>query len=108
MITKHINDTLKQINQPNTVELQAFDLENTKYWIFGVTRVRMKDLKTTLKPLRSQPARFDVFVNSKYIPNVDYVYSQTDNFYIKFIKANIAYDLYEYDTVTVIGDIEHY
>ena len=104
MIAKQLKDVLKQINEPNTFQLEAYDLSNVTYWVFVAKGVRIKDLVSSYKSIRT--SRFDVFINNVYIPETNYVYKQDKNLYIKFLKANIPYDVFYYDTVVVTGDVE--
>ena len=82
MIAKQLKDILKQINQPNTFQLESYDLTNPIYWIFVAKGVRIKDLVSSYKSIRSY--RFDVFINDVLIPDTDYIVIQDTNLYIKF------------------------
>ena len=121
MNLKDIKDIMKQINEPNEIELFAHDLTHPYYWIFKVENVREKTLAPQLNSLRSATARFDVFINGLFISENDYlIENQANDFYIKFIKSNFPpyvlnsaenditpYELDETDEVKINGDIEH-
>ena len=107
MSVKEIKDLLKQINEPNSFELTEYDLTNPTYWIYKGQGIRIKQLNQKFVSLRSNAARYDIFVNELFVPKDNYVFEQISNgFYIKFIKANFDYIVHNYDTVSITGDIE--
>lgn len=119
MILKDFKDILKQINDPNEVKLVSVDLNDSIYWIFKASNVRLKSIFSELEPLRktvdSVSDRFDTFINGLFVPNVDYHFEQIGNdFYIKFIRANFPildglgapFELTDLDDIKIKGDIE--
>jgi hypothetical protein len=115
MNINHIKNIMKEVNEPNEFQLEAFDLSHPYYWIFRVKNVRIKTLYKDLERLRKPTARFDVFINGLFIRENDYVFEmEVNDFYVKFIKSQFPefdrfgnpYELDETDEIKINGDLE--
>lgn len=117
MNIRDLKNIMKEVNEPNEFVLEPFDLAHPFYWIFKKDNLRVKTLYKTLRHLRKDGARFDVFINGLFISENDYIFEQKNNdFFIRFIKERFpstdrfgnAYVLDETDEIKIIGDVEKF
>ena len=104
-----LNKILRQIEEPDEFTLTPMDMNNSLYWIWVATNTKLKDLESFLRPLRSEHARFDIFINGQYISEKDYVMEGYNaDILVKFKKANFvnAYNITENDNIVMKGDFE--
>lgn len=98
---------LNQVHEPNEHQLVVEDLNNTKFSIWKVENIKMKDLNLNLREFRKEHARFDIFINGQYILEKDYVREHIGNkFIIKFIKSNFPYVIKGTDDIKIEGDLD--
>jgi len=104
---KELNKILKQVHEPDEYRLVPHNLTHPTYWIWKVDGVKMKDLNSNLRRFRKEHARFDIFINGQFILEKDYIAEQVNNeFHIRFIKANFAFNLENTDNIKLEGDID--
>ena len=104
---KDLQKLLKQVHDPNEIQLVSDNLEHPLYYIFKGENIKLKDLDIKLRPFRKEHARFDIFINAGFILEKDYIFEQSGkNFIVKFIKANFPYNLSSSDEIKLEGDIE--
>ena len=117
MNIRDLKNIMKEVNEPNEFILEPFDLTHPFYWIFKKDNLRVKTLYKTLRHLRKDGARFDVFINGLFISENDYVFETIGNdFYVKFIKEKFPqfdrfgnpYQLDETDEIKIKGDVEEF
>jgi len=98
---------LKQVHEPDEYKLIPHDLNHSKFYIFKLENVKMKDLNTNLRQYRKEHARFDIFINGQYILEKDYIREHSGkNFMIKFIRENFPYIIKSTDDVKIEGDLD--
>jgi hypothetical protein len=110
-----LKSLMKEINEPNEFILKKVEFDNSLYWLYIGSGLRLKTLKFDLSSVRSRTARYDVFINGLFISNNDYILEHFENdIYIKFMKdmfppldrfGNI-YELELTDEIKIKGDIE--
>jgi len=104
---KDLQKLLKQVHDPNEIQLVADNLEHPLYYIFKGENIKLKDLDIKLRPFRKEHARFDIFINGQFILERDYIFEQSGkNLLVKFIKANFPYNLSSSDEIKLEGDVE--
>ena len=104
-----LNKILKQIEDQNEYTLIPMDMNHPLYWVWGAKNTKLKDLESFLRPLRSEHARFDIFINGQYISEKDYVMEGYNaDILVKFKKANFvnAYNIAINDNIVMKGDFE--
>ena len=104
-----LNKILRQIEEPDEFTLTPMDMNHPLYWIWVATNTKLKDLESFLRPLRSEHARFDIFINGQYISEKDYVMEGYNaDILVKFKKASFvnAYDITTNDNIVMKGDFE--
>ena len=104
-----LNKILKQLDSQNEYALSPQDMNHSLYWIWVAKNTKLKDLESFLRPLRSEHARFDIFINGQYISEKDYVMEGYNaDILVKFKKANFvnAYNINVTDNIVMIGDFE--
>lgn len=115
MKVTYLKNLMKEINEPNEFVLTPYDLEHPFYWIFKKEGIRLKTLNTTFEPIRSNDARYDVFINGLFVARRDYILEHENyDIYIKFKRSNFpeldrfggAYKIEESDEVKIKGDLE--
>ena len=116
MNLRGLKNIMKEINEPNEFILEPYDLGHPFYWIFRVENVRVKHIFSDIAFLRSESARFDVFINGLFIRSEDYKYEHKEGyFYIKFIRTQFPqfdrfgnpYEIESSDDVKIEGDLEN-
>lgn len=109
MAIKDLRNILLQVHEPDEYRLIPHNLEHPLYYIWKLPNGKLKDLNSFLRPVRKEHARFDIFINSQYILEKDYILEQSGkDLNIKFIKLNFvnAYDLDINDIIKIKGDID--
>ena len=104
-----LNKILRQIEDQNEYSLAPQDMNHPLYWVWVAENTKLKDLEAFLRPLRSEHARFDIFINGQYISEKDYVMEGYNaDILVKFKKANFvnAYNITENDNIVMKGDFE--
>lgn len=104
-----LNKILRQIEEPDEFTLTPMDMNHPLYWIWVAKNTKLKDLESFLRPLRSEHARFDIFINGQYISEKDYVMEGYNaDILVKFKKASFvnAYNITENDNIVMKGDFE--
>jgi hypothetical protein len=104
-----LNKILKQIEDQNEYSLTPQDMNHPLYWVWVAKNTKLKDLESFLRPLRSEHARFDIFINGQYISEKDYVMEGYNaDILVKFKKINFvnAYNITENDNIVMKGDFE--
>jgi len=104
-----LNKILKQIEDQNEYTLTPMDMNHPLYWVWVAKNTKLKDLESFLRPLRSEHARFDIFINGQYISEKDYVMEGYNaDILVKFKKVNFinAYNITENDNIVMKGDFE--
>ena len=117
MNIRDLKNIMNEVNEPNEFILEPFDLTHPFYWIFKKDNLRVKTLYKTLRHLRKDGARFDVFINGLFIRENDYIIENGPNtFYLKFIRTQFPtldrfgnpYEIEETDEIKINGDLEIY
>lgn len=104
---KDLQKLLKQVHDPNEIQLSSHNLEHPLYFIFKGENIKLKDLDIKLRPFRKEHARFDIFINGQFILERDYIVEQDGkNLLVKFIKNNFPFDLSASDEIKLEGDVE--
>ena len=104
---KDLQKILKQVHEPNELQLVSHDLNHPIWWIFKAENAKLKDLDIKLRPLRKEHSRFDIFINGQYILEKDYIFEQKgNNFHVKFKKSNFPFELTAKDDIKIEGDID--
>ena len=108
MSVKEIRDILNELNEPNEYQLEEVDLvDDTTYYVWKVSNIKIKNLRSRYEKLRPVHARYHVFINGQFIIEDDYVTEQIDNdLFVKFKKANFDYALSNSDIIVIEGDLE--
>lgn len=109
MAIKDLKKILYQVHEPDEYRLVPHNLAHPLYWIWKLENAKLKDLNINLREYRREHARFDIFINSQYILERDYILEQSGNdLLIKFIKVNFinAYNLEVSDNIKIKGDID--
>ena len=102
-----LNKILRQIEEPDEFTLTPMDMNNSLYWIWVATNTKLKDLESFLRPLRREHARFDIFINGRYISEKDYeMEGYNADILVKFKKANFDWIIDETDNIVMKGDFE--
>lgn len=102
-------DYLASIINEYEFRLVPIDLTNDKFWIWGAKEVRLLEPPESLKGLRDDNSRVNVFVNGQFIDTSSYKLGYQGNFLlIKFIKFRFEYKLDETDQIIIRGDLQPY
>jgi len=104
-----LNKILKQIEAQNEYTLTPMDMNHSLYWVWVAKNTKLKDLESFLRPLRSEHARFDIFINGQYISEKDYVMEGYNaDILVKFKKENFVnpYNITDNDNIVMKGDFE--
>lgn len=90
------------------VKVEAYDLNDTNYFIFIAKNWRFAQSLTEL-PIRSAENRVTITINTQYISSKDYITeTSSGGLLIKFKKSNFPYILDSEDYIEIIGDLENY
>lgn len=94
--------------EPSRVVLDAYDLNDSNYYIFIAKNWRFAEMLREL-PIRNSENRLMITINTQYISTRDYITEfSNDGLLIKFKKNNFAYNLDYDDYIEIIGDLESY
>jgi hypothetical protein len=107
MAIKDLKKILDQVHEPDEYQLVPHNLSHPLYWIWKIENAALKDLNSFLRPYRKEHARFDIFINSQYILEKDYIAEQSGkDFHIKFKRSNFPYNLDSSDNIKLEGDVQ--